>query len=182
MIFAPPNKGFFVELGDHAVLLARTSAPVPPFTVEELHECAPGDAAAVREVIAQLQPKKSPSGYLQANVGVYPAKRLVRRHSLELKRVKEPEYFPEVFTQQFRIEPDKYTLAILNSDDGTEYDAAKMAQKEVLFCGLPTEDIASTQTALLDLGVYPERLEIATVSVLGAMVEGARLATKVLWR
>ena len=38
--------------------------------------------------INQIQPKKTPSGYLHATVGIYPGKRLIRRHSLELKRVK----------------------------------------------------------------------------------------------
>lgn len=171
MIFSPANKGFFVEMGEHAVLLARTATSTPPFTVEEMRECPPGDAAALTEAIAQLQPKKSPSGYLHANVGIYPSKRLVRRHSLELKRVKDPGYFTEVCSQQFRVEPEKYTIAMLNSDDGTDYDTTKAAQKEVLFCGLPTEDIASTQNALLEMGIYPERLEISTVAVLGGMVD-----------
>lgn len=171
MFFSPATKGFFVELSEHAILLARTSAALPPFTVEELRECPPGDAAALAEAISQLQTKKNPSGYLQATVGVYPPKRVVRRHSLELKRIKEPEYFKEVCSQQFRIEPDKYKIAILNSNDGGDYDVAKAMQKEVLFCGLPAEDAEATQQSLLDMGIYPERLELSTVAVLGALVD-----------
>lgn len=169
MIFSPATKGFFVEVSEHAVLLARTSGGVPPFTVEEVRECPPGDAAAVSRAIAELQPKKSPSGYLHASVGVYPNRRLVRRHTLDLKRVKEPGYFAEVCSQQFRIEPDKYSIAIINASDGADYDAAKAAQKDVLFCGIGSEDVASTQQALLDLGIYPERLELSTVAALGAL-------------
>lgn len=171
MLFPSTNKGFFVELGEHANLLARTSAPQPPFTVEDLRECAPGDADGLREAIDQLQPKKTPSGYLPASVGVYPARRLVRRHSLELKRLKEPGYFAEVCAQQFRIETDQYTIMVLNADDGTDYDLAKAAQKDVLFCGMPGEDIAATQQKLLEQGIYPERLELSSVAVLGAMVD-----------
>ncbi len=171
MFFSSATKGYFVELSEHAILLARTSAAVPPFTVEELRECPPGDAAALSEAIAQLQPKKSPSGYLHATVGIYPAKRLVRRHALELKRVKEPGYFAEVCSQQFRIEPDKYRISILQSADGADYDVAKATQKEVLFCGLPAEDAEAAQQSLLEMGIYPERLELATVSALGALVD-----------
>ena len=103
MLFSQKNKGYFVELNDHAILVARTSAPALPFTVEEMRECPPNDAAALKEVISQVQPKKNPSGYLHATVGFYPGKRLVRRHALELKRLKEPGYLAEVCTQQFRM-------------------------------------------------------------------------------
>ncbi len=171
MFFSPATKGFFVELSEHAVLLARTSAPLPPFTVEEFRECPVGDTAALTEAIGQLQTKKNPSGYLPATVGIYPAKRVVRRHSLELKRVKEPEYFAEICSQQFRIEPDKYKLALLNSTDGADYDMARAAQKEVLFCGLPIEDVQSMQQSLLAMGIYPERLELSSVAVLGGLVD-----------
>ena len=171
MLFAQKTKGFFVELNDHAVLLARTSAPALPFAIEEMRECPPNDAAALTEAINQLQPKKNPTGYLHATVAMYPSKRLVRRHSLELKRAKEPGYFAEVCTQQFRIEQEKYTLAILNATDGSDFDPGKGTQKEVMFCGLPTEDVDTMQTALLDSRIYPERLELGTVATVGAVVD-----------
>src|SRR4051812_28103314 len=171
MFFSKKTKGFYVELNDHAIMLARTSAPTAPFTVEEMVECAPDDLAGLEQAISRIQPKKSPSGYLQATVGVYPAKRLVRRHSLELKRVKEPGYLAEVCSQQFRIEQDKYTLAILNAGDGADFDVAKGVQKDVIFCGLPSDDANAVQSALLERGIYPERLELGTVATLGGVVD-----------
>jgi hypothetical protein len=171
MFFSQKTKGFFVEINDHAVLLARTSGATAPFTVEDMQECPPNDAAALEAVIAQIQPKKSPSGYLHSTVGIYPAKRLVRRFSLDLKRAKEPAYFAEICTQQFRIEQDKYAIAILNANDGADFDAAKGVQKDVLFCGLPNDEAASVQSSLLENGIYPERLELGTVSTLGGVVD-----------
>ena len=171
MFFSKKTKGFFVEVNDHAVTLARTSSPTAPFTIEEMQECAPNDAAGLAAAINQIQPKKAPSGYLHAIVAIYPGKRLMRRHALELKRVKEPGYLAEVCTQQFRIEPDKYTIAILNATDGIDFDPARAVQKEVLFCGLPTEDADAAQVALLEGGIYPERLELGSVATLGAMVD-----------
>lgn len=153
------------------MLFARTSALTTPFEVEDLRECQPGDAAALAETARQIQPKKNPSGYLHATVGVFPAKRLVRRHALELKRVKEPAYFAEVCSQQFRIEQDKYSIAILNSNDGSDYDAAKGTQKDVIFCGLPSEEVNTIQTSLLASSIYPERLELGSVAVLGGVVD-----------
>lgn len=171
MLFSQKTKGFFVELNDQAVMLARTSAPTLPFTVEDMRECPPNDHGALAEAIKQIQPKKSPGSLLHAVVGVYPAKRLVRRHALELKRLKETGYLPEVFSQQFRVEQDKYSIAILNANDGTDYDLNKAANKDVLFCGLPADDINSIQETLLGAGIYPERLELGTVSVLGGVVD-----------
>lgn len=171
MLFSQKTKGFFVEQNDHAVMLARTSAPTAPFTVEDMRECPPNDAAALAEAINQVQPKKNPSGFLHAAVGVYPAKRIIRRHTLELKRVKEPGYFAEVCTQQFRIEQDKYSIAMLNATDGADFDAAKAVQKDVIFCGLPSEDANNLQAALLESKIYPERLELGTVATLGGVVD-----------
>jgi Tfp pilus assembly PilM family ATPase len=144
---------------------------VAPFTVEDMRECPQGDAAALEEAIRVIQPKKSPSGYLHATVGVFPAKRLVRRHSLEMKRIKEAGYLAEICTQQFRIEQDKFSLAILNAVDGSDYDFTKVAQKDVMFCGLPGEEVVTQQNLLLESGIYPERLELGSVAMLGGVVD-----------
>lgn len=171
MFFSSKSKGYFVELSDYGCLFARTSSLEAPLVVELLDECPVDDIGAFAEVLKRIQPKKSPSGYLHAISGSYPVRRLVRRASLDLKRVKEPAYFGEMISQQFRVEPDKYTLAILNSIDGADYDVAKATQKEVLFCGLPADDIVSIQDSLLEKEIYPERLELTSVAVLGALVD-----------
>lgn len=171
MLFSQKANGFFVEFNDNAVMFARTSSQTAPFTVEDLRECPPGDPAALQEALRQIQPRKSASGYLHASVGIFPAKRLVRRHSIEPKRTKEPGYFAEVFSQQFRIEQDKYSIAVLNAGDGSDFDANKGTQKDLVFCGLPIDDVNATQTSLLEKGIYPERLELGTVAMLGGVVD-----------
>ncbi len=171
MFFSHKPKGFFVELNDHAVMVARTSGPTAPFAVEEMLDCAPHDPAALKEMLGRIQPKKSPSGYLHATVGIYPGKRLVRRHTVEPKRVKEQAYITELCSQQFRIEDDKYSLAILNASDGVDFDTARGTQKDVVFCGLPIEDAQGTQAMLLESGIYPERLELGSVATLGGVVD-----------
>ncbi len=171
MLFSQKAKGFFIEFNDHAVMFARTSAPVAPFSVEDLRECPTNDPAALQEAIRQIQPKKGASGFLHATVGIYPAKRLVRRHAIELKRAREPGYFAEICSQQFRIEPDKYSTSILNSTDGSDFDVAKSVQKDLLFCGLPADDIVATQEMLIGANIYPERIELGTVAMLGGLVD-----------
>lgn len=171
MLFSAKSKGFFVEQNDHTVLLARTSAPVAPLVVEALNECPVGDAAALTEALRQLQPKKSTSGFLNAVCGVYPAQRLVRRATLDLKRVKEAGYLAELLTTQFRIEPDQYTVHAINAPDGTDLNLAKVTQKEVLFCGMTSSDVVATQDGLLASGIYPDRLELGSIATLGAVAD-----------
>lgn len=169
MFFSTKSKGFCVEIGEHSTLMARLSQAEAPFLVEELKELPSGDPAAITEWLKGTEGKGS-TGYAHATCGIYPAKRIVRRHTLDLKKIKEPAYFNEVYTQQFRIEADKYTVRALNPGDGGDFDMSKTTQKEVLFAGLPSEDIIAAQDRLLELGIYPERLELGTLATLGGMV------------
>lgn len=169
MLFAKKSKGFCVEIGEHTTLIARLSQPEAPFVVEELKELPSGDAEALTAWVKATDGKGA-TGYAHSTCGIYPAKRVVRRHTLDLKRAKDPAYFPEVYTQQFRIEPDKFTMRVLNPDDGSEYDQTKAAQKEALFCGLPSDEVIAIQDKLLAQGVYPERLELGTLSTLGGVI------------
>ncbi len=171
MLFSKKTKGFFVEWNENSVLFARTTSSVAPMEVEELRECALGDEAAIADALKHLQPRKPPSGYMHAVVGVYPPRRVVRRHTLEIKKMKEANYMADVFNQQLRIEQDKYTVAMINAADGTDYDLTKAVQKEVIFCGAPNEDIVASQESLLNAGIYPERLELGSVATLGALVD-----------
>ncbi|MFI5356223.1 MAG: hypothetical protein ACHQ4G_02690 [Opitutales bacterium] len=172
MLFSAKLKGFYVEHGADTVLIARTSAAAVPLVVEDMRECAANDPAALAEAIKQLQSKRSPSGYLHACCGVYPAKRLIRRTSLEVKRVKDPTYFPEILTQQFRVEPEKYTTIVLNAGDGAEFDPNRPApQKEVIIAGMPSDEVLSIQDKLLEGEIYPERLELGSIALLGALVD-----------
>jgi hypothetical protein len=169
MFLAKKSKGFCVEIGEYSTLLARLSSPVAPYIVEELKEFPSAETGAITEWIKGVEGKGS-TGYAHATCGVYPAKRIVRRHTLDPKKVKEPAYFSEIFTQQFRIEAEKYTIKALNPDDGGDYDLVKAAQKEVLFCGLPSEEIITLQDKLLEQGIYPERLELGTLASLGGLI------------
>lgn len=169
MFFAKKTKGFCVEFGEQSILVARLSQLTAPAVIEEVKEFPADSTDAVKDWI-KASPGRGPTGYIHAHAGVYPAKRLVRRHTLDLKRVKDPAYFPEIYSQQFRIEPDQYTVLALNPIDGSEYDTGKGTQKEALFCGMPTADIDSLQDKLLDSAIYPERLEMGSIALLGALV------------
>jgi hypothetical protein len=173
MFFAKKSKGFCVEIGEHSTLIARLSQFEAPLVVEELKEFPSNDVESLMAWLKSTEGKGA-TGYAHATCGIFPPKRIIRRHTLDLKRAKDPAYFTEVYSQQFRIEPDKYTMRVLNPDDGGDYDQVKVSQKEALFCGLPNDEIIATQDKLLGQGIYPERLELGTLATLGGVTDYLR--------
>ncbi len=170
------TQGFFVEVNSHATLLARTSALKPPLVIEELKELPPGDDAAVQATVKEMIGKKGGS-YMHAVCGMYPASRAVRRATLDVKRVREPAYLTEICVQQLHIELEKNSVAVLNAEQGAEYDAGKTPNlKEVAFAAASIADLEACQNRLLALGLYPERLELGTVATLGALADYHRFA------
>ncbi len=168
-LFSSKTKGYCIEFGEQSILLARVSRSESPLVIEEVKEFPVSDITALKEYLKSA-PGKGPTKLIHAKCGIFPAKRVVRRHTLDLKRIKEPAYFNEIYTQQFRVDPEKYTITVLNSADGSEFDDSKTNQKEVVFCGFPSEEIDSMQDSLLAMGIYPERLELSSVSTLGALI------------
>ncbi|MBC8010477.1 MAG: hypothetical protein H7067_10320 [Burkholderiales bacterium] len=176
MLFSSKAKGFILDRGEQTTLLARVSALKAPMVIEMVAECASDDEAALKAALDSLAPKKS-SGYLHAHCGISPSLRFVRRATLDSKRVKEPDYLLEILNNQFRLDAAQNTIAVINAFDGIEYDATKPnASKEVVFCGLPTDDMTRLQKSILSLGVFPERLELSTVATLGAIIDYLRFS------
>ncbi len=171
MFFAAKTKGFVLDRGEQTTLLARVSALQPPLVLEEIRECASNDEVALGEALAMLLPKKA-SGYSQAHCGVSPATRFIRRATLDLKRVKEPDYLSEVVNAQFRVDPEQNVISVLNAFDGLDYDPARGgANKEVVFCGLPMSEVARAQSEVLKLNLFPARLELSSMAALGAIID-----------
>ena len=171
MFFAAKPKGFVLDRGEQATLLARVSSLQAPLILEEIRECVAGDEVAFNEAVAALSPKKG-SGYVHAHCGISPPTRFIRRATLDLKRVKEPDYMGELVNSQFRVDPEQNAISVLNAFDGLDYDATKGgANKEVVFCGLPSAEVARAQSELLKSGFFPARLELSSMAALGAVID-----------
>jgi len=168
MLFSPKNKGFFVDRNEHSWFLAKTSSQTAPMVVEKLVEVPIGDQQALAQVVQQFTGGRSAGGFLHAVSAVNPARRLLRRATMDMKRAKDSTYFNEVCVQQFRIEPDKYSIAVLSHSAGLLQEMGSVTEKELLFCGMPLEDLNAAQDELLANGIYPTRLELGSVASLGA--------------
>lgn len=171
MFFSAKPKAFVVDRGEQTTLVARVSSLQAPLVVEDCCEVPTGDEDALEQALAELRPKKS-SGYAQACCGISPATRFIRRATLDPKRMKEAAYFAELINTQFRIDPEQYAISALNAFDGLDFDPAKPGgNKEVVFCGLPTTEVATAQQAFLRHMLFPSRLELSSLAALGAIID-----------
>jgi hypothetical protein len=169
MLFTNKTQGYFVEVNNQGALLARTSAPDGPMVLQAVKSCA-GTQEAITQAVKDIQGKRSGS-YLHARCGIYPPKRLVRRAIMDPKRYREEGYLNEVVSTQFRIEPDKFAMAVLHSSDGRDFDITKSQEKDVVFVGLANEEVGEAQKQLLSYGVYPITLEVGSLSTLGGIFD-----------
>jgi len=113
MLLSKKTKGFFIEVNDHSVFVARTTAPVAPLVIEELRSCGVADDKALAEILAELQGKRTgQKSYMHATCGIYSPKRIVRRAALDSKRFKDPGYLNEVLIAQARVEPERSYLRV----------------------------------------------------------------------
>ena len=172
MLFSSKTKGFFLDLGEKSAYLLRTSAAVGPMQIEALREFPPDDVRALVTILNELHPKKSSGGYTHACVGVNSDQVFVRRASLDVKKLKEPDYLSEFANAQFKIDPVVNSIAVLNSSDGRDYDQQKSSpEKDIVLCGLPISEVNKFQDDLLLRGVYPTRLELSSVASIGALID-----------
>jgi len=141
-------------MNENSVLFCPDNLSCGATEIEELKECALGTRRHRGHAEAPSA-RGNPKGYMHAVVGVYPPRRVGAQHTLEIKKMKEANYMADVFSQQLRIEQDKYTVAMINSVDGTDYDLARAMQKEVIFCGAPNDDIVACPGNPAQLGDLP---------------------------
>ncbi len=174
------TKGLFVEKGHYSVLVARTSAPAAPFVIEELHEFSQLDGSErLRNFIADSAHSKASAKMAQAIVSVYPDSSFFRRHTVESPaKAKDPAYFTDLLENQFRIDPASSISTVLNAVDGSSFDPTRSisSQKELLICGASAAGLLQEQDTIVGWGIYPERLELGSISMLGGMVEYSRFA------
>lgn len=177
-MLTPKTKGLFVDVNDFSVQAAVTSSLQAPFKIEALKEFSLSESnGELKEFVLSLQTSKTVR-YVPSVCGIYPASRFFRRHTLEsLNKAKEPSFFAQLLSQQFRIDPAKNAAAVINATDGSEFDASRSlsSQKELLFCGADSEELLEQQESLVEKAIFPTRIEIGTLASLGGLIHYSRL-------
>lgn len=171
----PSTKGLFVELSEYSLLAARTSRLKPPFTIEAVEECTLTEDEQIQNWIVNFMGLNK-GQFCNAVCGVYPPNRLIRRSSLENPaKAKEPSFLPEYLQQQFKVDVATHAIAVLNAVEGSEFNIEKGFSRELIFCGAPQDEFQAVQDRLVAFGIYPERMELGTISLLGGLINYSEL-------
>ena len=170
MIFSGKPQGFFVEINEFSAMVARTSSAQPPFKIEAVKQVPGTSLEAIGEALLELADGKKRGRLMSANFAIYPNRRFIRKVSVDSKRLKDEAYLTDLLVSQFRVEPEKMTLALISCATGGSIDGANSTPKEALFCGSFTDDFKKTQDELLDAGLYPDSIELGSVAMLGALL------------
>lgn len=168
-MFGSKSKGLFFDLAGDTALVARTTGMAAPFVIEELREIPLGDAAAVADAVRTMAAVRG-SGYANACCGVYPNGRLVSRISIEPRKLREDGYLAQHVADTLKIDAASHVLVPITIGDGADIASVKTALKEILVCGAPSAEIIAHQNRLLEYGLFPERLELGTIAMIGGLM------------
>ncbi|MBN1404045.1 MAG: hypothetical protein JW942_06220 [Opitutales bacterium] len=175
------TKGIFVEKGLFRTMVAVTSSSVEPFVIEKLEEL-PGDMSGdlMRERMLALFEGGKNARYASCFTSVFPQGRFFLRHSVETPvKLKEAGFFDELL-RSMGVDVAQNSVGIINAADGRVFDPSRnlSAQRELMICGAPVAEFKAAQEDFLASGIFPERMELGSLSMLGSLTDYARFASK----
>lgn len=171
----PSKKGLFVELSEYSLLAARTSRLKPPFAIEAVEECSFKDEEQIQSWIYNFMGLNK-GQFCDSVCGVYPSNRFIRRASLESPaKAKDPAFLPAYLQQNFKVDVTTHAVAVLNANEGSDFVAEKGLARELVFCGAPTNEFQALQDRLVSYGIYPNRIDLGTVSLVGGLINYSAL-------
>lgn len=168
------NKSFFIERTDSSLRVVRVGAGPDGDVVEEMREASPHSVEEARAFIGEFS-EHSVGGLLRAHCAVYPTGRVIRDCSLKSETETGGTIsLQEAITSQLRIDPNQYALTALHADDGLVHEPASRAQRELVICGAPQEELRREQDYLVAAGVFPLRIELGSVAGAGMLLKALR--------
>lgn len=171
------TKGLFLDISEFSILAARTSGYKRPITIEDVIEIPIQQVVGPEEIKAELEEFVDFQGgeYFVSVCGVYPESRFIRYFEADnVNKAKDIKHLTSVLKDQFSVDPDKNVLAILDAQNGADYDLEKSLSKKLLFCGALGQELQTIQDRLLSYGIYPEQMALSSVSTLGGFCDFAR--------
>lgn len=172
-MFGSKSKGLFFDLAGDTAMVARTTGLSAPFVIEELREVPLGDPAEVADAVRSIAGVRG-SGYATASCAVYPNGRLVSRLAIEGRKLRDEGYLLQHVADSLKIDAAAYSLVPITLGEGSDLASQKTPPKEILVCGAPSAELVAVQNRLLEYGLFPERLEIGSVSTIGGIMSQLR--------
>ena len=173
------SKGLFVDVSEFSILIAKTSGYSHPIVLEELTQIELGadqTPDTIRAFFEDFVDFKG-RGFYISRCGVKPSGRFVRYYEAEsVAKVKDSRVLTEVLRSDFGVNPESNNVSILDAHDGSDFDFSQAKTKQLLFCGAPHESLQAKQDELLSFGLYPDRMELSSITSLGGVADYSRFA------
>jgi|GEM_PF-5109420 len=164
-MFKKKAKGLFAEVSHYQVRLARTDRLSAPVEVEALETIPITTTAETRRAIEAFAGVQKGS-YCQAQASVYPRDRFIHRNSSEsAARTRAEDFATKTLSTDLERKAKETGFHVLNPSTGQVYNATESPSRETLFVGAGKENLQEEQKRLIELGIYPTRLEISSISL-----------------
>lgn len=164
-MFQKKAKGLFAEVSHYQVRLARTDRTTAPIHVEALTSIPVTTTGETRRAIEDFA-RSQKSTFAQARCSVYPRDRFVHRHYLEnAVRSKQEDFAEKVLKSDLELDSKNVQFRVIHPGSGKAYDPEEALSRETLFAGASRDCLKEEQRRLIELGIYPTALEIASISL-----------------
>ncbi|HZQ36307.1 MAG TPA: hypothetical protein VFD32_10260, partial [Dehalococcoidia bacterium] len=168
------RAGVLWNVSDHMIQVARLGRlDEKPLPLDRFAEFGAHEDEAVAGWLREQFADRGP-GYLAGYCGFHPAERVLLRETVNSRRLVEPHFLEQLLAEHAKLPPLKdWQVGALHPVDGELFTPATPARPGLLF-GLPLAPVRDTQQRLRKLGIRPQRLELGTVALLGALTRYTR--------
>ena len=169
------RHGVLFNQTEHGVKLARLGRlDERPLTVDALADLAPRDDEGIARWLAANIPERG-TGYLAAYCGFHPPERVLLRENVNTRRLAEPDYLPGLLAEQAHLPSTKdWFICALHPVEGEVFTVHHAVPRAGLLLGLPLAGVRELQQRLRKHRLRPERLEVGTIALLGALTQHMR--------
>ena len=166
------SKSLFAEVSHYAIRMARTDRTAAPIRVESLASIPIQTTAETRRAVESFAGETRGS-YCQARCAVYPRDRFLHRYYAEnAARSKADDFAKKTLQSELKRNPADTAFRLIHPPTGKPYDPQEALSREIFFVGAGRDCLLEEQKRLIELGIYPTRLEIASI----ALFAGAKRA------
>ncbi len=159
------SKGIFAEVSPYEIRLAKTDRLSSPVQVEDLLSIPVSDDETARREVEEFAGTQK-GGFCQASCAVYPPDRFLFRYQTDnAARTRAEDFATRVLQGDLKRQPGETAFRMLHPASGKAYDPTEALSREVLFVGAGTPAIREEQSRLLHCGLYPRRLQVASVAL-----------------
>lgn len=162
------RTGVLINITECSIQLARLAAlHERPVKLDRLTELPVEADSAITAWFKEAFPNRNES--LPAYCGFHPPERIISREPVNLRRLHEVSYLQSLVCDYAKIPlAVDWQISLLHPSEGSSLSADSVPRAGLLI-GVPDTAAREIQPRLLGWGVYPRRLELGTLPLLGGL-------------